>query len=254
MNLHFTSLGAGEPLIVLHGLLGSHQNLLPACRTFAEHFHVFALDQRNHGHSPHHDEMSYELMAADVVRFMDAHKLTSAHVLGHSMGGKTAMNLALHHPTRVNKLVVVDMSPRAYGPRFAKLLAALLELQPERFKTRIEADAALAPAVPEESLRQFLLKNLVPGEHSGYRWRIHLESIAANYDRLREAVHSAIPFTGDSLFVLGGNSDYVGEADRAEIHRLFPSAQFTAIAGAGHWVHAEKPTEFAAVVMKFLAD
>jgi pimeloyl-ACP methyl ester carboxylesterase len=252
MQLHHTQLGSGEPLLVLHGLLGSHQNLLPACRKFAEHFHVFALDQRNHGHSPHHDEMSYELMAADVVRFMDAHKLASAHLLGHSMGGKTAMHLALHHPNRVNKLVVVDMSPRAYGPRFARLLHALRELRPERFKSRADADAALAASVPEESLRQFLLKNLAPGEQGGYRWRIHLESIAANYDHLRSAIHSAIPFTGDTLFLLGGNSDYVGAADRAEIHRLFPAAQFASIAGAGHWVHAEKPAEFAEAVLEFL--
>lgn len=254
MQLHSTSLGAGEPLIVLHGLLGSHQNLLPASRKFAEHFHVFALDQRNHGHSPHHDEMSYELMAADVVRFMDAHHLDAAHVLGHSMGGKTAMHLALHHPARVNKLVVADMSPRAYGPRFAKLLKALRELQPERFKTRQEVDQALAVSVPEESLRQFLLKNLMPAEHGGYRWCIHLESIATNYDHLRDAVHSALPFTGEALFVLGANSDYVGDADKAEIHRLFQSAQFTSIAGAGHWVHVEKPAEFAQTVVKFLAS
>jgi esterase len=253
MQLHHTELGAGEPLIVLHGLLGSHQNLLPACRKFAERFHVLALDQRNHGHSPHHDEMNYELMAADVVRFMDAHHIEAAHVLGHSMGGKTAMHLALHHPARVNKLVVADMSPRAYGPRFARLLKALRELPINEFKNRQEADQALAVKVPEGSLRQFLLKNLIPNEQGGYRWRIHLESIATNYDHLRDAVHSALPFTEEALFVLGGNSDYVGEADKAEIHRLFPSAQFTSIAGAGHWVHAEKPAEFAEAVIKFLA-
>jgi pimeloyl-ACP methyl ester carboxylesterase len=168
------------------------------------------------------------------------------------MGGKTAMHLALHHPARVNRLVVVDMSPRAYGPRFAKLLHALRELRPERLKTRADADAALAASVPEESLRQFLLKNLAPKEGGGYRWRIHLESIAANYDHLRSAVHSALPFTGDALFLLGGKSDYVGEADRDEIHKLFPAARFESIPGAGHWVHAEKPTEFADVVLNFL--
>ena len=253
MLLHHTELGAGEPLIVLHGLLGSHQNLLPVCRKFAERFHVFAVDQRNHGHSPHHSEMSYELMAADVVRFMDAHQLTSAHVLGHSMGGKTAMHLALHHPDRVNKLVVVDMSPRAYGPRFAKLLHALRQLHPERFTARAEADTALAASVPEESLRQFLLKNLAPKDGGGYRWRIGLENIAANYDHLRSAIHSALPFTGDALFLVGGKSDYVGDADREEIHRLFPSAHFTSIPGAGHWVHAEKPGEFAEACLRFLA-
>ena len=252
MQLHHTALGAGDPLIVLHGLLGSHQNLLPACRTFAQHFHVFALDQRNHGHSPHHAEMNYEVMAQDVVEFMDAHQLDSAHVLGHSMGGKTAMQLALHHPNRVNKLVVVDMSPRAARPRFDKLLQALGELPVEKLKTRQEADEALAPNVADRSLRQFLLKNLAPNEHGGYRWRNNLTAINASYHRLREAMDSAIPFTGDALFLLGGDSDYVGEADKAEIYRLFPSAQFASIAGAGHWVHADKPGEFAEVVLRFL--
>lgn len=254
MQLHFTTLGTGEPLLLLHGLLGSHQNLLPASRRLAERFQVFAIDQRNHGHSPHHEEMHYEAMAADVVRFMDTHQLDSAHVLGHSMGGKTAMQLALHHPVRVRKLVVVDMSPRAYGPRFARLLHSLRELRPERFQTRREADLALASSVPDESLRQFLLKNLKHDEQGGFRWRIHLDAIAGNYDHLRAAVDSATPFTGEALFLLGGNSDYVGEADKIEIHRLFPSSQFECIAGAGHWVHAEKPGEFAEAVMKFLGS
>jgi len=252
MHLHHTTLGTGEPLLLLHGLLGSHQNLLPASRHFAEHFQAFAIDQRNHGHSPHHDEMNYPAMADDIARFMDKHGIATAHVLGHSMGGKTAMQFALNHADRVRKLVVVDMSPRAYRPRFARLLRALREVHPERFTTRHEADQALADTVTEGSLRQFLLKNLMPNETGGYRWRIHLEAIADNYDNLRQAVQGTTPFAGETLFLLGGNSDYVGEADQAEIHRLFPSAQFASIPDAGHWVHAEKPAEFAAAVVKFL--
>ena len=252
MQLHFSEFGSGEPLIVLHGLLGSHQNLLPACRKFAEHFHVFALDQRNHGHSPHEDVMNYEVMAQDVIELMDAHQLDTAHVLGHSMGGKTAMQLALHHPARVNKLVVADMSPRTAPPRFDKLLRALGELHVDEFKTRQEADHALAPSVPEQTLRQFVLKNLVPNEQGGYRWRNNLAGITASYSNLREAIHNAIPFTGNACFILGGDSDYVRDADKAEIHQLFPSVQFVTIAGAGHWVHAAKPVEFAEAVMKFL--
>jgi esterase len=252
MQLHFTRLGSGEPLLLLHGLLGSHQNMLPVSRRFAEHFQVFAIDQRNHGHSPHHEEMHYEAMAADVVRFMEHHRIDSAHVLGHSMGGKTAMQLALHRPACLRKLVVVDMAPRAYGPRFAGLLDALKELRPERFKTRKEADLALATTVPEASLRQFLLMNLKHDSHGGFRWRIHLDAIAANYDNLRGPVNSAIPFTGETLFVLGGNSDYVADDDRTEIHRLFPSAEFCSVPGAGHWVHAEKPAEFGEAVLNFL--
>lgn len=253
MQLHFTTLGAGEPLLLLHGLLGSHQNLLPASRRFAERFQVFAIDQRNHGHSPHHDEMNYPALADDLARLMDRHKLATAHVLGHSMGGKTAMQFALNHAGRVRQLVVVDMSPCAYGPRFARLLQNLRELHPERFQTRPEADRALASSVPEEALRAFLLKNLMPAEHGGYRWRINLEAIADNYDHLRQAIRSDQPFNGEALFLLGGKSDYVGEADRAAILQLFPRAQFESIPGAGHWVHAEKPAEFAGAVLKFLA-
>ncbi|HEU5072266.1 MAG TPA: alpha/beta fold hydrolase [Verrucomicrobiae bacterium] len=252
LQLHHTTLGAGEPLVMLHGLLGSHQNLLPAARAFAGHFQVFAVDQRNHGHSPHHEEMHYGALADDVARFLDQQGLAAAHVLGHSMGGKTAMQLALQHSDRVRKLVVVDMAPRAYGARFDRLLRALHDLRPERFATRHEADQALTAAVPETALRQFLLKNLMPGEHGGYRWRIHLDGIAANYDRLREAVRGDTPFAGETLFLLGGDSDYVSAADRPQIQRLFPRVQFATIPGAGHWVHAEQPEAFANAVLHFL--
>jgi len=252
MQLHFTTLGTGEPLLLLHGLLGSHQNLLPASRRFAEHFQVFAIDQRNHGHSPHHDDMNYPAMADDIARFMDRHALGAAHVLGHSMGGKTAMQFALNHADRVRKLIVVDMAPRVYGPRFAKLLEALRELHPERFKTRHEADLALAPKVPEEMLRQFLLKNLMPGESGGYKWRINVEAIAHNYDHLRQSVHGGAAFPGETLFLLGGKSDYVTAEDRITIRQLFPQAAFEVIEGAGHWVHAEKPVEFAQAVLQYL--
>jgi len=252
MHLHYTELGAGAPLVVLHGLLGSHQNLLPACRAFAKHFQVFALDQRNHGHSPHHDVMHYEAMANDVTRFMDKHNLATAHVLGHSMGGKTAMQLALHHPDRVAKLVVVDMSPRAAGPRFARLLQALRALEPARLQSRQEADTRLAATVTDETVRRFLLKNLVPTDGGGYRWRIHLEAIAGNYDRLREPVDGASPFTGPTLFLRGEKSDYIGADDVAEIHRLFPSAEIAVVPGAGHWVHADAPGLFTEAVLKFL--
>lgn len=252
MRLHFTTLGTGEPLLLLHGLLGSHQNLLPASRRFAERFQVFAIDQRNHGHSPHHDEMDYPLMADDIDRFMNTHGLSNAHVLGHSMGGKTAMQFALTHSDRVRKLVVVDMAPKAYGPRFAQLLLALRELRPERFRTRQEADLALAPSVPEDSLRQFLLKNLIPDEQGGYKWRIHLEAIADNYEHLRQNITAQGTFTGETLFLLGGKSDYVTDADRVAIRDLFPKTIFESIPGAGHWVHAEKPVAFADAVLSFL--
>lgn len=253
MLLHHTELGSGPPLIVLHGLLGSHQNLLPACRPLAARFRVFAVDLRNHGRSPREDVMHHAAMAGDVERFMTARGLAAAHVLGHSMGGKTAMQLALHHPRRVERLVVADMSPRAAGPRFAKLLQTLRDLPVARLRSRDEAGAALAPVVADEAARRFLLKNLAPDGRGGYRWRVHLEGIAANYDRLREAVDSALPFPGPALFVRGGRSDYIGADDVAEIHRLFPSAKIVTLPDAGHWVHVDAPDAFARAVGQFLA-
>jgi esterase len=253
MHLHFTEVGSGEPLLALHGLLGSHQNLLPVCRPLVGVRRIFAIDQRNHGHSPHSEEMHYQALADDIVRFMDQHGLQEADVLGHSMGGKTAMQLALNHPTRVRKLVVADIAPRAYGPRFASLLQCLRDLHPERFQTRLEADSVLATTVPEQSLRQFLLKNLVHDPAGGgYRWRININTIADCYNSLREAVDGVTPFTGAVLFLIAGKSDYVRDEDRWEILRLFPRAQFKTIPDAGHWLHAEKPEEFTAAVLQFL--
>jgi len=253
VKLHFRTWGGGFPLIILHGLLGSLDNWQPLSRRCGAHFKVFAVDQRNHGCSPHSDEFGYEVMSRDLLEFMQTHGLAGAHLLGHSMGGKTAMHFALHHPDLVGKLVVVDMASRAYPPQHAATLEALLALDLKPFSAREPIDAALAGFVPEAELRQFLLKNLRRDPAGAFRWKVNLRSILENYRHLNAALAADRPFSKPALFVRGGKSDYVRDADFDLIRGIFPQAEFQTIPGAGHWVQADAPEAFLKVVVEFLA-
>lgn len=252
MNLHFRTLGEGPPLILLHGLLGSLDNWLPPGRMFAARFKVFALDQRNHGMSPHSAEFGYGLMARDLHGFMHTHGLASAHLLGHSMGGKTAMQFALLHPEQVVKLVVVDMSPRAYPPTHEETLEFLQALDLKAFSRREQIEVALVASVPDARLRGFFLKNVRREATGEFRWKVNLPAIRKNYGPLCAALDAERPFLKPALFIRGGKSPYLSERDLALIRRLFPQAQMRAIPGAGHWVHADAPHEFARIVLEFL--
>jgi pimeloyl-ACP methyl ester carboxylesterase len=254
MQLHFKEYGQGRAIILLHGLFGSSDNWYSVALRLAKQFHVFAPDQRNHGESPHDGEMDYPVMAADVDKFLAARGLDSAMIIGHSMGGKTAMQLALHFPHRVQKLVVADMAPRAYAPAHDKIFAALLALDLPEFQTRGQIEEALAPQIPNPVLRRFLLKNLGRDSAGGYFWKINLGDIAENYWRLREPVAGGAPFPGSVLFIRGGKSKYILAEDEPLIHEWFPAAQIQTIAEAGHWIHAEQPEEFLRVVAGFLGE
>ncbi|HEX4349676.1 MAG TPA: alpha/beta fold hydrolase [Verrucomicrobiae bacterium] len=252
MQLYFKESGQGQPVILLHGLFGSSDNWHTIAARLAEKFHVFAPDQRNHGQSPHSAEMDYPLMAADVDEFFTARGVESAMVIGHSMGGKTAMQLALQFPQRVHKLVVADIAPRAYAPAHDKIFAALLALDLASFQNRTQMEEALAPEIPGLVLRRFLLKNLGRSPAGGFFWKINLQGLAENYWRLREPVIGAGPFTGPTLFIRGGKSDYVQAEDEPLIREWFPAARIETIAEAGHWLHADKPEEFLRLVLGFL--
>jgi pimeloyl-ACP methyl ester carboxylesterase len=253
MNLHFTELGEGLPVVLLHGLFGSSDNWQTVAGRLAETFHVFALDHRNHGRSPHSAEMDYPTMATDVDRFFAGQGIANASVIGHSMGGKTAMQLALHFPRRVNKLIVADMAPRAYAPAHDKIFAALLALDLSAYQTRGQVEDALAPDIPHPGLRRFLLKNLARNAGGKFIWRMNLRDIAECYWRLREPVAGEAPFAGPALFIRGGRSDYILPEDEPLIHQWFPNARIETIPDAGHWLHAEKPEEFLELVLGFLA-
>lgn len=242
-------------LLVLHGLFGSTNNWRSIAKRLSLHHRVFTLDARNHGASPHTAEMDYRLMALDVVRFLDDHGLDEAIVIGHSMGGKTAMRLALEAPGRVTRLIVVDIAPVAYEHRFDPLLDAMQALDTLRLARRTEADDALAGAITDRALRAFLLQNLVHGD-SGYRWRVNLQAIRENQAALLDFPRSGAirPYDKPVLFIRGETSPTVGPRYFDQIYRLFPAAEIQGIEGAGHWVHADRPGEFIARVTRFLGN
>jgi pimeloyl-ACP methyl ester carboxylesterase len=252
MELHFRTLGDGPPLIILHGLLGSLHHWLPLARKFAERFKVFAVDQRNHGLSPHSPEFGYDHMARDLHEFMNAQGLTSAHVLGHSMGGKTAMQFALLYPDQVEKLVVVDISPKAHVPRQTGTIQALRALDLGKFRHRGEMDTALAASVPDEELRQFLLTNVTRDKSGAFHWKANLSAIWENRRLLGAGLQAGQPCNKSALFIRGGKSDYVSDADLILIRQMFPQAVVQTIPEAGHWVHVDAPEEFLRLVMEFL--
>jgi pimeloyl-ACP methyl ester carboxylesterase len=252
VTLHYESTGQGQPLIILHGLFGSLTNWRPLVPKFSEHFHVFTLDLRNHGRSPHSDIFSYAAMAEDIRAFIRQHQLASPYLLGHSLGGKVAMQFALTYPNEVEKLIVVDMTPRATPPRYHSVITALQALDFEVAQSRRDLDAQLAGAIPDKTLRQFLLTNVRTDDNGRFGWRINLDAIAAHYNETNEGIKLQGIYDRPVLFIRGGKSDYIGDEDIEAINALFPRAEVATVNGAGHWVHAEAPEEFARVVLEFL--
>jgi esterase len=252
MQLHFQSSGKGAPLIILHGLLGSLQNWQTVAGELAKSFQVLAVDQRNHGRSPHSAAMGYPEMAEDLREFLDRQGLTRARLLGHSMGGKTAMEFSLRFPDRVDKLLVVDIAPRAYPPGHRHILAALLSLNLAALRNRRQIEEALAGEIPDLAVRRFLLQNAAAGPDGSFHWRIDLPAISENYGRLCAALPEGRVCGQPALFLGGAQSDYLRTEDFALARSFFPQAQFRTIPGAGHWVHAEAPEAFVRAAFEFL--
>ena len=250
--LAFEELGnpGDVPLIILHGFFASSRNWRQVAEKLAANFHVYVLDMRNHGASPHHPVMDYPAMAADLLQFMDDQNLKAADMLGHSMGGKTAMWFALNHPERVHKLIVADIAPVGYRHCFNNLIAALKALPLHEISNRKQAELLLAATIPDLSYRQFLLQNLILKEGE-YCWRVNLDIFyqAAPHIIAFPDVASVTPYTGRTLFLAGADSDFV----KAEaIKTLFPDAALSVIAGAGHWLHVQQPGVFIERVQQFL--
>ncbi len=242
------------PLVIAHGLFGSGRNFNTLGRRLATTRRVLLLDMRNHGASPWSDEMGYEAMAADLARAIERHADGRAVVMGHSMGGKAAMVLALTRPERVAGLIVVDIAPVAYDHSHADFVEAMRNLDLTRIHRRSEAEPMLAARVPEKDLRAFLLQNLVIAEGRA-SWRLNLAAIAASMDRLTgfPELPPGARYEGPTLFLHGTASPYVTPAMASRIRALFPLAEIEAIEGAGHWLHAERPQEFLARVENWLA-
>jgi pimeloyl-ACP methyl ester carboxylesterase len=238
------------PLVVAHGLFGSARNWGAVGRRLAAERQVVAVDMRNHGDSPRSPKHGYEEMAGDLAETI-AGLGGQADVLGHSMGGKAAMVLALTEPGRVRRLVVADMAPVAYAHSQLPYVRAMQAVDLARVSRRSDADAALAASVPEPGLRAFLLQSLAIGPE-GAAWKLNLPVLAGEMPRIMGFPDAGRPFPGPALFVTGAASDYVRPEHRAAIRRLFLAAEHQAIPGAGHWLHAEAPEPFVAAVTAFL--
>ena len=244
--------GEGPPLILLHGLFGAGDTLGGIRRRMVPEYQVHSVDLRNHGDSPHTDSMSYPEMAADVLAYMDRQGLATANLLGHSMGGKVAMEMALMAPQRVERLIVADIAPVAYAPHHDNIEKALRALDPTQMRSRREADSVLAEFIEERGVRQFLLTNLVPADGS-FRWRMNVPGILACYDQIMAGLHTQGVYEGPTLFIRGGESDYIRAEHRDAVNGYFPHADLKVIPDVGHWLHAEKPELFSRVCQRFLA-
>jgi pimeloyl-ACP methyl ester carboxylesterase len=252
--LHHVELGGAglPPLVLLHGLLGSSRNWQTTGRDLVANFHVFAVDARNHGRSPHADEMSVEAMVADTLAWLAARGLPRATFMGHSMGGKVAMLLACRHPECVERLVVVDVAPRDYSWQGHRAeFAAMHELELANLSSRQEAELRFEARVPDLGMRKFLTTNLARGDDGKWRWAINLPALTAALPRLeKDSLAPHDRFDGAVRFIIGGRSRYVEEADHAVIRTHFPFADFVTISGAGHNPHMDAREEFVRAVLR----
>lgn len=253
MKLHFRSFGNGEPIIILHGVFGSSDNWQTVGKELASKYMVYLVDLRNHGNSPHSDEFDYNVMTDDVLELMMNENIDRAHILGHSMGGKTAMTFAARYPEKVNKLIVIDIAPKYYEPAHAKIFRGFRSIKLDQIKTRNEADLQMSHTISDFTVRQFILKNLTR-EKEGFTWKLNLDVIEKNSERIGEALSEEDWFNGHVLFIAGNRSDYIKESDLPGIQRHFPNAVLKFVPRAGHWVHAEQPKTLVRMVFDFLSS
>jgi esterase len=257
MQLHFRKLGSGPPLIILHGLYGSGDNWYSIGRALSKNFTIYLVDLRNHGLSPHDAVFNYEVMTADLEEFFTDIAIEKACVLGHSMGGKVAMNFALKHQTQVEKLVIIDIALRSYSqsPQFEqhkKIIEALRHLAIDTNPSRLAIDDELAITIPQASIRQFLLKNLKRNESNKFYWGFNLEALRNNMTELLQNIDTGNShFKNPVLVIRGINSGYITDSDLNTFHHIFSAMRIEDFE-TGHWVHAEQPEKLITLLLDFL--
>jgi len=251
--LHSKVVGEGSPLCILHGFLGMSDNWKTLGNKYAETgFQVHLIDQRNHGRSFHDAEFHYDVLAQDLKNYLNHMGIEKAHILGHSMGGKTAMQFAVTHAQRVEKLLVADIAPKYYPPHHQEIINALKSLDFSQLNSRSEADQKLAESLSEVGIRQFLLKNLYWADKDRLGLRINLEILQNRMEEIGDNISGTDTFTGPVLFLKGSRSEYIHESDTSAIHKHFPNATVATVNNAGHWLHAENPKEFFKYSLEFL--
>ncbi|MCC2604293.1 alpha/beta fold hydrolase [Planctobacterium marinum] len=254
MTLNYDVKGRGEPIVLLHGLFGSLENLGVIARQLAGEYQVISIDLPDHGKSPFSDTFSFEHYAQSVAATLQSIEVSQVNLLGHSLGGKVAMHLALSQPSLVKRLMVADIAPVQYSPRHQNVFNGLQNVDLAQINSRQQADKLMAEFIMEPGVRQFLLKSLYKQDDGSYAWRFNLDLLIRDYAILSQAILGSAPYRARTLFIKGGNSDYITRDHQPAIGALFPHAEAKVINGTGHWLHAEKPNVFAGIVSRFLED
>jgi esterase len=267
MMLYFRQMGAGEPVMILHGLYGSSDNWYSIGKELSEDYTVYLPDLRNHGQSPHSKEHNYKLMADDILDLLQTQQITSINIIGHSMGGKLGMYFALQYPSYVKSLTVVDISPGSYKSLtdysehslfHLNMIQQMENLEPEKFTTRNEIDEEMAKVIPNHSLRQFILKNVQRGSDGKFSWKLNIKALKNALPSILEGIDPGKVNNGlgtnayPVLFIKGNESGYIRLEDLDLIKKIYPSAIMKTIQQAGHWVHVQQPHEFLKIVRQFL--
>nr|WP_319400056.1 alpha/beta fold hydrolase [uncultured Carboxylicivirga sp.] len=268
MKLFYREYGSQGPiLIILHGLYGSSDNWVSIARMLQNDYHVYLIDQRNHGQSPHSLEMNYEVMANDLFEFFQDKGIEKAHLAGHSMGGKTVMRFALNHPDLIDKLIVLDIAPKSYASysnygeitnNHALIIDSLLKINYENAQSRTDIDKQLAQYLPSKTLRQFLLKNMERTKDGNYHWKLNIPVLRDNLENIMNGFDDVDPETNHintpTIVIRGEKSGYVKDEDTLIIHKYFKQAEVVTLPNAGHWLHAEQPELLVKTLAYFLLD
>lgn len=253
--LHSQIVGEGSPFLILHGFLGMGDNWKSLANEFSKQgYEVHLIDQRNHGRSFHSDQFDYKSMSEDLKEYCDHHQLEEIILLGHSMGGKTAMHFATTYPAKVSKLIIADIAPKAYPQHHQDILKGLSSLDFNAITSRGEADEILSRYIPHLGTRQFLLKNLYWETKEKLGLRMNLPALIDHIEEIGAPLSEEATFGGATLFIKGAKSEYIQPIDAISIHKHFPKAQITSVSRAGHWLHADNPSEFYDKIMAFLNE
>jgi pimeloyl-ACP methyl ester carboxylesterase len=267
VEIFFQKIGSGTPIVILHGLYGSSDNWISVARQLALNHTVYLIDQRNHGRSPHSTEHSYSLMSDDLYAFFTQQNIENAIILGHSMGGKTAMLFSARYPEKIKGLIIVDIAPASYASlneysplaiTHLNIVNTMLSLDFSLYSTRTEIDEALAKTLPGRDIRQFIMKNVLRNPDHSFRWKLNISALSKTLPEIMDSIHlekvllNNPPMQFPALFIRGGRSNYLLPAHYKEIKTYFSNVQIETIPNAGHWVHAEQPLLFMKIVSDFI--
>lgn len=251
-TLNYKTFGSGDPVVIMHGLFGMLDNWQTIAKKLAEHYMVYIVDLRDHGKSDHTDEFNYQLLAQDIADFLESEWIHSAYIIGHSMGGKTALQLTVDHPDLVEKLVVVDIGTKKYPGGHETIIKALNAVPIGEVQSRKEVEEVLSEYVDEPGVRLFLMKNLSREKTGGYRWKMNLPLLTKHYQDILDAIQIEEIVDTPTMFIRGGKSRYISDEDIKIMNPLFEDVRWETVTDAGHWVHAEQPSELLSLIRSFL--